>query len=740
MRSMLDSRFWMAAALALVTASAAARAQTQPAGGWLEGWRFREAVLVEAAAGSGDVTIEHNGLAQPDGRDVRIVGPDGSVRSQFISFADARRVRVVFDASGGRGRYLVYFGNNAADLPATPEGVWPLGDPQWRPKGGYTSVSFDPMQPTVRDKLSTLQAVQAAFEQGLQRAREANEAEESKEPRQRRPFVLETRVRSTAGSLMVPGVQNHWLHRVTVRFRIDQPGNYSIVMGDGRESDQLGVVVLDGNTANPVVSGWYAPGSIFGQVYGTIGTAELSAGPHTFDLYTSRRNPDIRIGPASGERPPVHMDGMMAHFDDATVLAPGELETSDTSLAAAYLAAVKENVSLGRFASARTLARVAQERFAGDPLLPEFATIADAAEGAAYDRNWLTEGKYPSRTGYVADADFAPPLVLASMAQENLAHDQRHISSAAWVEGRLMYGLPYDTQQLPWGVTSGISVADDVLYVGTKNGVMHAISLITGSPLWTFPGGGSSLGTPLVYRGRLYYGSIDRRLYALDLLQGRMVWNYPPRGWIDGSPAAAEGRVFFGSRDGVLYAIDAELGVARWEQKLGSPIVGTPAVSDGKVFIGTRGGKFVAASAGDGAIAWTYDAGAAIEGGSCVGAGRVVFGDAKGRIHALDIATGQPAWPPREVGGPVVASPILVESTVWGGTTNGKLFAVDLASGEVVWTLDSPDRGAVTRPPLFCDGTLVFVTSRREFQQPDGNWNHVGGATLSFKMQPKPAQ
>jgi len=714
-----------------------AHAQTQPAA-WMEGWRFRATVTIDQPAASGDVTIVHDGLAQPDGRDVRVIGPDGTLASLFIGFADAQRTRVVFDAAAGAGAYQVYLGNNATDLPAPPEGVWALGNPAWQPTGGYTCVSFDPQVTFDRANLTTIDAVLGMFEGGLKAAQAAiaTEAAAQPDPTKRKQLIIETRVKSTAGNLFVPGVQNGWLHRVTLRFKVDQPGSYTIIMGDGRESDQLGVVLLDGDKNKAVVSGWYAANAIFGQVYGTIGTAELPAGAHTFDVYTIRRAPDVRIGPASGERPAAYLSGIDAHFDAAQRFSVDQFESTGGTPASAYLAAMKDNVTAGRFAAARRLARLASERFAGDPLLAEFSSSSELAEVESYERNWLTEGKNPGRTGYVAQPDFAPPLVLASSAQEVPAYDTRHESAAVWVEGRLIYGLPSELPGLPWGVTSGVSVGDNMLYVGTKDGQMHAVSLVSGSRVWSFPGGGSCPGTPLVYRGKLFYGSLDRRLYAIDLRDGRMAWNYPPRGWIQGSPAAADGRVFFGSRDGFAYAIDAELGVERWKLDLGAPLMSTPAVLDGRVYIGTTAGRFVCIDASNGTILWSFDAGAAIQGGSTVGAGRVAFGDASGKIHSLDTQTGKPLWPARDVGGPVVASPIAVGSTLWGGTQNGLLFGINASTGEVLWQEKAPDGGAITRPPLFCDGALVFTTSRREAPQPDGSWTHVGGATITFRKAP----
>ena len=116
------------------------------------------------------------------------------------------------------------------------------------------------------------------------------------------------------------------------------------------------------------------------------------------------------------------------------------------------------------------------------------------------------------------DAAFYPPLRMSGTNVDAPNWDSRHCSSAVSVEGRIVYGLPFAQIMLsrPWGITKLICIDDDVLYVGAKNGLLHAIDVRTGDEKWAFPAGGECMGPPLIYRGAVYFGGIDRRLYAVD--------------------------------------------------------------------------------------------------------------------------------------------------------------------------------------------------------------------------------
>ena len=62
--------------------------------------------------------LDHSGLAQADGRDIRVCAPDGQPVSHFIAYSDPLKARIIFDGSAGPGSYSIFFGNLSPLLPA----------------------------------------------------------------------------------------------------------------------------------------------------------------------------------------------------------------------------------------------------------------------------------------------------------------------------------------------------------------------------------------------------------------------------------------------------------------------------------------------------------------------------------------------------------------------------------------------------------------------------------------------
>jgi outer membrane protein assembly factor BamB len=703
---------------------------------WPAGWNFRANVEAREKAESYDVSVEHGGLAQPDGRDVRVFGPDKKPVSHLISFADETKFRVIFDGDSGPGAYSIFIGNLSPQLPSTPQGVSELGRKDWKPKGGFTSTSYDPLGPVNGRELLNLKNVLSYYDKVIEQAQTAENENNEKEsnPAKRKKFVQQGIFSNANVALNTP---DQWFHIFRAEINVTTAGKYDFVVGNGLQSERFGVVFVDADRATPAVPGWFIIN--FSPIcVGITGQVKLSAGPHVLEMYTNRKNPELRLGlTGSTYKMPEYINGSIANYT-AVKLTPGAFQVQQGTLSDGYHKIIGEWLEQGRYTMARALCKHLRDRASGDAELTKtFTTEFERVNSAAYAKNWATEGKYPSRTGAVAGDTFAPPLKAVPLPSVNSLDDKPHASGSAWVEGRHIYGLPYNIQDLPWGVTSSICIEDNVLFVGTKNGVMHAVELSKGTERWSFACGGPSLGAPLVYQGMLFFGSLDRRLYAIDIEQGRMAWNFPANGWIEGGACAGDGRVYFGSLDKHLYAIDAALGIQRWKTELGGPICATP-TTDGKlVYVGTKTGECCAVDATSGSVVWKYSAGAPIYGGCCVGKERVVFGDKAGRIHALNTSSGKLAWTAAcDVGSPVLASPILIGDVVYGGTGEGNVFGIELGSGKIGWRDTIPGAGEISRPPLFADGNLVFTSKMRGlFASPDGT-PAVIAYQSGFQQQP----
>src|SRR5437773_9795934 len=96
------------------------------------------------------------------------------------------------------------------------------------------------------------------------------------------------------------------------------------------------------------------------------------------------------------------------------------------------------------------------------------------------------------------------------------------------------------------------------------------------SLLWSFKTGGPVRSSAAIVGGRVFIGSGDGSVYALDLVTGKKIWTARTGGPVDSSPLVLEGGVFFGSTDASLYAVDAANGKQRWKHETGDKILGAP--------------------------------------------------------------------------------------------------------------------------------------------------------------------
>jgi outer membrane protein assembly factor BamB len=104
---------------------------------------------------------------------------------------------------------------------------------------------------------------------------------------------------------------------------------------------------------------------------------------------------------------------------------------------------------------------------------------------------------------------------------------------------------------------SSAAVCSEVVIVGARDRLVHAVDRNSGQGVWTFPTKAAVDSSPVVVGSRVFVGSDDGRLYALDRNTGRQVWLYDAGGSIVASPAVAAGRLVIGTDDGHLYCFGA---------------------------------------------------------------------------------------------------------------------------------------------------------------------------------------
>lgn len=245
-----------------------------------------------------------------------------------------------------------------------------------------------------------------------------------------------------------------------------------------------------------------------------------------------------------------------------------------------------------------------------------------------------------------------------------------------------------------WDSTSPQPVlVDGVLYVGSGDSGMHAVSAATGQRVWRSAPVGKIRTDAVVDATRVYFGSYDNVVYAVDRSSGATVWRKDTKAQVTGSPALVGGRLVVGNRGGLVAALDPATGETVWRAVLwGSAVESTPvAVEDGLFLIGASDLRRVSlVDSKDGRVVWRTDVygwawpkpvpTATTVYQSTVGADPYQIRHV-GSLTALDRATGKirwrwqmPAWPGAWTSG-FAASPVVAGDTLVVGGLDGTLYA-----------------------------------------------------------------
>jgi outer membrane protein assembly factor BamB len=311
-----------------------------------------------------------------------------------------------------------------------------------------------------------------------------------------------------------------------------------------------------------------------------------------------------------------------------------------------------------------------------------------------------------------------------------------------------VYSTPTSISTVKWKFKTGArifsspAIAEGVVYVGSSDNNLYALSAADGALRWKRTTRGAVNSSPAVVDGTVFFTSRDGLFYAVDVSTGKDKWTFKTEGerrftapGIHGanprtetmpdpydvflsSPAVTGGVVYFGSGDGHVYALSAATGELKWKFKTGDVVHASPAVADGVVYIGSWDRHLYALNAATGGVLWRFQTGddpqihnqIGIASSAAVAGGVVYFGCRDGHFYAVDAKTGKEKWNIDNRGGWVIASPAVRDGVVYFPTSDGQRFkAVNAATGEV--RFDIGMKAISFSSPALAGNTAFFGTS-----------------------------
>jgi outer membrane protein assembly factor BamB len=272
-------------------------------------------------------------------------------------------------------------------------------------------------------------------------------------------------------------------------------------------------------------------------------------------------------------------------------------------------------------------------------------------------------------------------------------------------------GRPLHGEALPTG---------DALYFVCDDGFLHKLNRADGKLIWKYDLGDVAVGRvvahpvvydwdymgpkPVIADDVVYVGSGDGSMHAVNAVTGQRIWRFASKGKVRADALVEGQRVIFGSLDNGVYALNRATGEQLWRQETRAPVTSTPAMIDGKVVVGNRGAGLLALNPENGEIAWR-----SIQWGSWVESTAVPYGDSfyigasdMRRTTRYNPKDGHVIWR-TDVYGWNWGRPLVTEKTVYVGAAGGSpyfirhagsLTALDRATGKIVWRWPYPPDNA----------------------------------------------
>ncbi|MFG2638788.1 PQQ-binding-like beta-propeller repeat protein [Streptomyces sp. NPDC048362] len=260
-------------------------------------------------------------------------------------------------------------------------------------------------------------------------------------------------------------------------------------------------------------------------------------------------------------------------------------------------------------------------------------------------------------------------------------------------------------------IYEGAKRADSRIYVGSSAGELHVYDL-DGNLLWAYTTGGAIESSPTLAtvqgQDMLFFGSNDSYVYALSTVTHQPVWKFQTRGSVTATPATDGAHVYVGSRDGRMYALDARNGAPIWTYNTNGPITSSAAVSDAdytensRIYVGSQSGQVYAIGSATGSVAWLASFKAPIV-SSPVLAADVLYVGAGNSIVSLSAVTGNILWK-SSTGGAVNSSPSLSDAILVVGSADSHVYAFCLPP-------ESPDNETPSAAPSSTTGNTVSLNS-----------------------------
>jgi len=259
-------------------------------------------------------------------------------------------------------------------------------------------------------------------------------------------------------------------------------------------------------------------------------------------------------------------------------------------------------------------------------------------------------------------------------------------------------------------VKSGPVYDDGVLYLGTRDAELVALSADKTEELWRSQLSSEVLALPTVMGDKIIVRMSDGRITAVSKVDGRHLWSYQRRQPLltlrgVSRPVVDGEQVLVGMDDGHMVSLAEDTGRVIWDKAVAVPRGATelqrivdldadPVIDQGVIFVASYSGKLSALSLDNGQPLWSRDL--SIHSGITIAGSRIIVVDSKDYIWAIDRRTGASYWKQDMLFARLLGAPIVVGDHVVVADLEGYVHAFDITDGHLSDRKQIDDSGIVS--------------------------------------------
>jgi outer membrane protein assembly factor BamB len=183
----------------------------------------------------------------------------------------------------------------------------------------------------------------------------------------------------------------------------------------------------------------------------------------------------------------------------------------------------------------------------GTPAIVNGAVVISGCDGYLRSIN-IADGVEQQKIA-LGDYVAASPVILNGRAYAGTFGNQ--VLCAELENSEILWWYEHPERRFPFYASAAVTV--DIVVIGGRDKMIHALKPQTGEPLWTYPTKSRVDSSPVIVGERVFFGTVGGELVALNLNSGEKVWEFVTGASIIASPSVAAGKLVIGTDDGRIY-------------------------------------------------------------------------------------------------------------------------------------------------------------------------------------------